>query len=101
MFSYRAKDEKSKKVLPVVLAGIAFLAIFSYAQTMTWSLKEAGLQHAVLAAFIVFTAVLTLIEGVYKASGLLFNCRDNDLLMALPLKKTEIVGIRILKPFRQ
>ncbi|MBQ6321211.1 hypothetical protein IJI17_03280 [Candidatus Saccharibacteria bacterium] len=97
MFSYRAKDEKSKKVLPVVLAGIAFLAIFSYAQTMTWSLKEAGLQHAVLAAFIVFTAVLTLIEGVYKASGLLFNCRDNDLLMALPLKKTEIVGIRILK----
>lgn len=97
LFSYHAKDEKSKKVLPVVLAGIAFLAIFSYAQTMTWSLREVGLQHAVLSVFIIFTAVMTLIEGVYKAGGLLFNCRDNDLLLALPLRKSEIVGLRVFK----
>ena len=97
LFTYRAKDEKSKKVLPLALVGIAFLAIFSYAQTMMWSLKGENLQYTVLTMFIAFTAIMTLIEGVYKSSGLLFKCRDDDLLLALPLKKSEIVGLRIFK----
>ena len=97
IFTYSAKDERSKKTLPLVLAGIAFLSIFSYANVLAATLRENGNASLVLAIFTILTTILTVMEGVYKSGSLLFSCRDNDMLLSLPLKKSEIVFLRIFK----
>ena len=35
---------------------------------------------------------MTIIEGVYKAGPLLFNCRDDQLLLSLPIKRRTVYG---------
>ena len=36
-------------------------------------------------------------EGIYKSQGILFEARDNDLLFSLPIKKSQILLVRIIK----
>ncbi|MBQ8996754.1 hypothetical protein IJ095_01860 [Candidatus Saccharibacteria bacterium] len=97
LFRYRAKDEKSKRALPIFLASVLWLSIFGYAETMMASLKTTGTEFALLSIFTLFTAVMTLIEGIYKSGSLMFSCRDNDLLMSLPLGRSTIVFLRVFK----
>ena len=47
--------------------------------------------------FIFLTTILTIIEGIYKSSNLLFNCKDDNLLFSLPINKRTVLFIRIFK----
>jgi len=47
--------------------------------------------------FVMLTFILTVIEGIYKSSNLLFNCKDDALLLSLPIKKSTVLFIRIFK----
>ena len=60
-------------------------------------LKGTGLEFVLLTLFILFTSIMTLIEGIYKSGNLLFNCKDDNLLLALPLKKSTVLFVRIMK----
>ena len=93
---YKSRKNQSRLV-PIGLALLISLTIFMSAYSTTMLLKENGTQYAILALYVLFTTVLTIMEGVYKSGDLLFNCRDNDLLLAMPIKKSTIVFIRILK----
>ena len=97
IFTYRSKDNKSQKVLPIVLVGVMFLAIFGSVDSLIKDLAESGTQYTVLALFVLATTALTTVEGIYKSSSLLFKCRDNDLLLSMPIKKSTITFIRIFK----
>ena len=97
IFTYHAKDEKSKRTVPLALAGVAFLSIFIYTNTLTVGMRETGTQYAILALFAFATSLLTIFEGIAKSGSLLFDCRDNDMLLAMPIKKSRIVFLRILK----
>ena len=50
-----------------------------------------------LTLFVVLFSILTIVEGIYKAGNLLFNCKDDNLLLSLPIKKSTVLFIRILK----
>ncbi|MBQ6396438.1 hypothetical protein IJH89_02520 [Candidatus Saccharibacteria bacterium] len=93
IFTYESKN----RAVPLVLAGLAFLSIFGYAMTTTTALKASGEEVMILAIFTFVTALLTLSEGIYKSGSLLFECRDNDMLMAMPLSRREIVFLRLFK----
>ena len=99
LFKVKNKNqtEKSKKIIPIFLAAVVFFAMWSYANTITESLVPMHLEYFVLTLFAAVTSLLTLIEGVYKSSNLLFNCKDDDLLFSLPIKKSTILFIRIFK----
>ena len=99
LFRVKSKNqtEKSKKILPIFLAGMIFFIIWSYANMMVEPLVELHLEYIVLTIFVALTSLLTLIEGVYKSGNLLFNCKDDDLLFSLPIKKSTILFIRIFK----
>ena len=38
---------------------------------------------------------LQIMEGIYKTSSLLFNCKDDNLLFSLPIKRSEVLLDRI------
>ncbi len=100
MFKYRAKTNSSKRqkiLLPIILAIIVMLAIGVYAQMFVEQLKPLNLTYIVLTLFIIFTTIITFIEGIYKTQGILFDSKDSDLLFSLPIKKSTIFFTRIFK----
>jgi ABC-2 type transport system permease protein len=55
------------------------------------------LQSVVLSLFVFMISILTIGEGIYKTGPLLFNCKDDQLLLSLPIKKSTVLFIRIFK----
>lgn len=100
MFKYRAKTNSSRRqkiLFPIILAIIVMIAISVYAQLFAEQLKPINLTYVVLTIFIIFTTLITFIEGIYKTQGILFDSKDSDLLFSLPIKKSTIFFTRIFK----
>lgn len=99
LFRIKAKNESGtrKIVLPIVLALVVMFSIGSYAAILEEELAPGHLTYIVLTIFIMVTSLLTIIEGVYKSQGILFEARDNDLLFSLPITKSKIFFIRVFK----
>ena len=88
---------KGGKGAKLAVAGGMFLAFFSWAVSMIIPLRAMGGEVAILAMAVALTSLITLIEGIYKSSNLIFNCRDDDMLLSLPLTRAQIVALRIFK----
>ena len=83
--------------LPILLGAMIMFSVAGYADMMMEPLAEVEMEFVVLTLFVIISAVFILMEGIYKASGLLFNCRDDDLMLSLPVKKTTVLAVRVLK----
>ncbi len=95
---YGKKQSRINKIgLPIVLAIMIMLSMAGYVDMMMEPLTEIGMEFVVLTLFVIMAALFILVEGIYKASGLLFNCRDDDLLLSLPVKRSTVLAIRIMK----
>lgn len=99
IFKINGKNRKdsTKKFLPIILAIIILVYMYSYAKMIMEPLIQVRMEFVVLTLFVMFTTILTIVEGIYKSSGLLFNCKDDNLLLALPIKKSTVLFIRIFK----
>ena len=100
MFKYSAgKNASTKKkiLLPVFLFLIVGYSIGYYAYIIGKPLHEIGLTYVMLSLFIFMVSIITIIEGIYKSQGILFECKDNDLLFSLPIKRSQILFVRIFK----
>lgn len=97
LFKVKSKNAKSKKVLPILLAALLFFVVWSYANMIMEPLINYHLEFVLLTIFIILTSGITLIEGIYKSGNLLFNCKDDNLLLSLPIKKSTVLFVRILK----
>ena len=91
------KNKKQSKAVPIFIYCLIMLCFFAYANMFIDPLKQSNLAFIVLSLFAFLTAILTLIEGIYKTGSLLFNCKDDDLLLSLPIKKSTVLFIRIFK----
>ena len=68
------------------------------ASAMTLEFKEDGVAPtATLSLYVIITAIIIIMEGIYKSGDLLFSPRDNDLLLSMPIEKSTIVFARIIK----
>ncbi len=100
MFAYTVKNNSSKykKILfPILLFLLVCISIGSYAFMISEKLYTFKLTYVVLSMFIAIVSIFTFIQGIYKSQGILFEARDNDLLFSLPIKKSNILFIRIFK----
>ena len=98
LFKIKKKNNKKNKlILPIVLFVFLFFYMVAYCNMLIVPLQEIHLEYIVLTLFIAFTTILTFAEGVYKSSSLLFNCKDDNLLLSLPIKKSAVLFIRIFK----
>lgn len=100
IFKYSSKKDssKTKKVLfPIFLYLIVLISILSYSIIIGKELNKVNLEFVILTMFIFLVTSLTLIQGIYKSQSILFECKDNDLLFSLPIKKSTILLVRIFK----
>ncbi len=98
LFNYRGKTERSKRIIPILLAILVSTTILLSATAMTANFKEDGVATTtILSIYTLITTIIILTEGIYKSSDLLFKPRDNDALLAMPIKKSTIVLARIIK----
>ena len=95
--SKNSNNGKSKLVVPIILGALIFFSIFQYANMMLEELTKYNLEVVVLTLFAALTVVLILVEGMYKTGNMLFNCKDDNMLLSLPIKKSTVLFIRILK----
>ncbi len=100
LFAFGNRNKNGKKAgpaLPIFLAFFIAFAVWGYANMLLDSLAEVGMGFVMLTLFALITAILTLVEGVYKSGSLLFNCRDDNLMFALPIKKSTVLFVRVFK----
>ena len=99
LFKTKSKNKSkfNKMILPIVLALIVMFSVGSYAAMLAEELVKYNLTYIILTIFIMVTSLLTIIEGVYKSQGILFEAKDNDLLFSMPISKSKIFFTRLFK----
>ena len=100
LFNYQTKKNSKKitKVLiPIFLFIIVCFSVGIYAFALGELLHKVNLTYIMLSIFIASVSMLAFIEGIYKSQGILFEAKDNDLLLSLPIKKSTILFSRIFK----
>ena len=101
MSIFRVKNKHQstaqKRILPIILFGLIFFVMWSYANMFMEQLNKVNMEFVGLMIFVFITTIMTLIEGIYKSSNLLFNCKDDNLLFSLPINKSTVLFIRIFK----
>lgn len=97
LFKIKGKSNKSKKLLPIFIFFLCMFSVWSYANMFMEPLVKIHTEYALLSLFVMGSFFFTLVEGIYKASGLLFNSKDDDLLLSLPIKKSTVLFVRIFK----
>ena len=97
LFNYRGKTERSRRLMPIILGLlIGALMLFS-ALAMTVELNADNNAAAILSLYTLVTTIIIVMEGSYKAIDLLFKPRDNDMLLAMPIRRSTIVFTRMIK----
>ncbi|MBQ3326106.1 hypothetical protein IJG79_03100 [Candidatus Saccharibacteria bacterium] len=89
--------KKANPAFPIIIAVFVAIAAWGYANMFLDSLAEVGAGFVVLTLFALIISLMTIVEGVYKSSSLLFNCKDDDLMLSLPVKKSTVLFIRLFK----
>lgn len=100
MFKYKAKESSNKItkiIFPIILFLMVSMAIGTYAYMFGKELSNYHLTYIMISLFIIFVTIITFIEGIYKSQGILFDSKDNELLFSLPIKKHQILFVRIFK----
>lgn len=98
---FRVKKKKdgnsSGAGLTLALMAMMFFVMWVYANSWFDALSPIGKESTLLPFVVVITTILTLIEGIYKSSSLMYNTRDDDLLLTLPISRWKIVALKLTK----
>ena len=100
MSLFKIKTKKNSKwglLLPLFIALYLMFMIWGSANSLFEKLAPMNLSYILLSLFIFSISIMTFIEGIYKTGSLIFNCRDDQLLLSLPIKRSTVLFIRIFK----
>jgi ABC-2 type transport system permease protein len=99
IFKINTKGKKGKtNIMLVSLIAIYLMgAIFGYAWYFLDKLSQANIEYLLLPLAVFFISLFTIVEGIYKCGPLVFNCKDDQLLLSLPIKKNTVLFIRLFK----
>ena len=99
LFRVKKKSEKklSNIIFPLFISLCFMMAIWSYANVLFEKMAPMHLQYVVLSIFVFLTSLVTIVEGIYKTGTLMFNCKDDQLLLSLPIKRRTVLFVRIFK----
>ena len=99
LFKYKGKSNNTitKFLLPILLFTIVCFSLGSLIYDLALNLSKINLTYIMISLSLIITSFLTLIEGIGKTQSMLFDCRDNDILFSLPIKRSTILFVRIIK----
>lgn len=99
----KGKEIKKASTLKIVLFSILFLylavVLLGMAIGASYLLSKfllPSLPWLYFLVFIVLSITLTFILGIFETKTELFECKDNDLLLSMPIKPRDIVAARII-----
>ena len=99
LFKYEFKNDSkvSKKVFPVLLFLMVSASLGVLIYRVAKPLASLNLTFIILSICIIGVTILSFFEGIVKSQGIIFESKDNDLLLSLPIKKSYIIFVRITK----
>ncbi len=100
IFVYRSKKDSSrfsKIMMPLLLALLVMYAVGSMYLPLAMELKKENLTYLLLSLALAFPSILALVEGIYKSQGIIFEAKDSNLLMSLPISSKLILIMRVIK----
>ena len=99
IFKYTNKNIKgyAKNLFPLFLALVVMFSIGTLTYPLAENLSKINLTYIMISLVASSLTLLTAIEAIYKSQNILFDAKDNDLLMSLPIPKSYIISSRLLK----
>ena len=90
--------KNSNKGLIIFLIAFLYLAfvIYQLGLGMIDGFIMLNIPYMFLTLFMLFSSMFILATNIFKVNGTIFNFKDYDLLMSLPIKKEEIIISKIL-----
>jgi ABC-2 type transport system permease protein len=89
----------NKIILPIIIIIFVFYCVGFYAYELANVLFPLHMTYILLSIWLILLFVFIAFETVYKAQNYLFECKDNDLLLALPISKSYLLLTRVIKLF--
>jgi ABC-2 type transport system permease protein len=94
------KNSGRGKIIAFIIAYVYLIAVFGglfsfYATAAAPVLIAAKLDWFYFAMFTVIAFAMTFVLSIFETKGELFECKDNELLLAMPIKPRDIVLSRI------
>lgn len=91
----KSKVERNKAIFLTVTIGFTMVMLLVmavlYFELLAKGLKQFGLLDILLVMGFIISSAMILFTSIYKAQGVLFSFKDYDLLMSLPIKKSDIL----------
>ena len=97
LFKIKTKSSRSAMIIPLFIAVYLMFMIWGSANTLFEKVAPFNLQSVILSFFVFSISAMTFIEGIYKAGPLIFNCKDDQLLLSLPIERKTVLFIRVFK----
>lgn len=100
--SFGENKKKAKKKGFVFYIGFIILGVILSSSSYTYSfmlgtnLKMIGMVELLPELMMAITCVVTLMTTIYKVKGTLFDFKDYDLVMSLPVRTSDVVASRLL-----
>ena len=91
------KGSKSAVLVPLFIGGYLMFMIWAGANGLFEKLAPMNLAYVLLSLFVFGISFMTIMEGIYKTGPLIFNCKDDQLLLSLPIKRRTVLFIRVFK----
>lgn len=96
LFKIKSLGKFNTAFIGLLFVCVLFTA-YSYAEIIMNPLHEVNLAYIGISLFSFAIVIALVVEGIYKAQGIIFEAKDNDLLFSMPIKKSYILTSRILK----
>ncbi|MDF2610767.1 MAG: hypothetical protein K0R92_2241 [Lachnospiraceae bacterium] len=94
------KKAKKKGILfylgVILMILLLSFSSFTYSFMLGTSLNMIGMAELLPELMMAVTCVVTLMTTIYKVKGILFDFKDYDMVMSLPVKTSHIVSSRLL-----
>ncbi len=97
LFKIKTKKKNKASVLPIFIGLYLMFIIWTNANVLFEKIEPMHIQFIMLSLIVFGISLMTIIEGVYKSGSLIFNCKDDDLLLSLPIKRSTVIFIRVFK----
>lgn len=103
---FRKNQKKSSKnILGIILKTILVVFIVTsvlgyvgaYAYLLADELSPMHLTYVMLSMFSIVAIITVFMEGIYRSGAVLFDSKDNDMLLSMPIKKSTILASRLIR----
>lgn len=97
----KSKTERNKAIFLTATIGFSIVVLLAmailYFELLAKGLQQQGLLDVLLVMGFMSSSIMILFTSIYKAQGILFSFKDHDLLMSLPIKKSDILITKMIQ----